>query len=145
MENAFLSTKRWKRNNTRKSWSHRWYLPHALGLDFLRIICCTLFSLPCGRGAHTLQAGGALAIAAWCRACMGALAGGQLSPTTVRVPASLLETKRLTPGKPQLGQCKYFSIQMVNGEYYSFKRAHWLTLKDALQLLNSSDETTLLS
>lgn len=33
-------------------------------------------------------------------------------------------------------------MKMVNGEYYSFKRAHWLPLKDALQLLNSSDATT---
>lgn len=33
-------------------------------------------------------------------------------------------------------------MKMVNGEYYSFKRTHWLPLKDALQLLNSSDATT---
>lgn len=33
-------------------------------------------------------------------------------------------------------------MKMVNGDYYSFKRAHWLPLKDALQLLNSSDATT---
>lgn len=33
-------------------------------------------------------------------------------------------------------------MKTVNGKYYSFKRAHWLLLKDALQLLNSSDTTT---
>lgn len=33
-------------------------------------------------------------------------------------------------------------MKMVNGEYYSFKGVHWLPLKDALQLLNSSDATT---
>lgn len=66
------------------------------------------------------------------------------SATLLDLPVNPWNTKESDMRKsPILDNKNYVSMKMVNGEYYSFKRPHWLPLKDALQLLNSSDATTL--